>query len=132
VFDTNVLFSAVGWRGKPYPCVELARQGAVDGITCWEVLDELSARLQSKLAFSLDQAYDVILDYLSVFRLVPITGQLKVVADDPDDDKILDCAIEAGATHIVTGDRRHLLPLGNYQGIQIVSPAELIALLAPP
>jgi predicted nucleic acid-binding protein len=35
-----------------------------------------------------------------------------------------------GATHIVTGDRRHLLPLGSYQGIAIVSAADFLALVA--
>ena len=34
VFDTNILFSAVGWKGKPFECVELARSGTVEGVTC--------------------------------------------------------------------------------------------------
>jgi len=51
-FDTNILFSAVGWKGKPYACLELARAGKVEGVTCREVLDELSVKLQSKLSFS--------------------------------------------------------------------------------
>jgi predicted Rossmann fold nucleotide-binding protein DprA/Smf involved in DNA uptake len=38
--------------------------------------------------------------------------------------KVLECAVQAGATHIVTGDRRHLLPLSTFQGIAIVSAAE--------
>jgi hypothetical protein len=32
VFDTNILFSAVGWSGNPYRCLELARTGVVKGI----------------------------------------------------------------------------------------------------
>jgi predicted nucleic acid-binding protein len=42
----------------------------------------------------------------------------------------LECAVVGGATHIVTGDRRHLLPLGSYQGIAIVSAADFLALVA--
>jgi hypothetical protein len=38
-FDTNILFSGVGWKGKPYECLELARAGKVEGVTCPEVLD---------------------------------------------------------------------------------------------
>ncbi|HNQ73559.1 MAG TPA: hypothetical protein PKN95_08140 [Verrucomicrobiota bacterium] len=30
VFDTNILFSATGWRGKPFECVELARAGKIE------------------------------------------------------------------------------------------------------
>ena len=40
VYDTSILFSSVGWRGSPYRCLELARQGSVEGLTCSEILDE--------------------------------------------------------------------------------------------
>ena len=52
VFDTNILFSAVGWKGNPFRCVELARAGNIDGVTCRELLDELAEKLQSKLSFT--------------------------------------------------------------------------------
>lgn len=52
VFDTNILFSAAGWPGKPYQCLELARAGLVEGVTCGELLDELAEKLQSKLSFT--------------------------------------------------------------------------------
>jgi predicted nucleic acid-binding protein len=39
----------------------------------------------------------------------------------------LECAVVAAATHVVTGDRRHLLPMRNYAGIAIVSPAVFLA-----
>jgi predicted nucleic acid-binding protein len=57
---------------------------------------------------------------------------LAVIAGDPDDDKVLECAVVGGAHYIVTGDRRHLLPLGTYQGIAIINAATLIALVAAP
>ena len=69
---------------------------------------------------------------LTFSRVVSISGQLKVVAGDPDDDKVLECAVVAGATHVVTGDRRHLLPMRSYAGIQIVTPAEFLAAMATP
>jgi putative PIN family toxin of toxin-antitoxin system len=130
VFDTNILFSAIGWKGKPYECVELARSGVVEAATCAELLDELSAKLQSKLSFTADQAVDAIIDLMTFLRVIAIPGQLKAVAADPDDDKTLECAVMGGATHVVTGDRRHLLPIGSFQGIQIISAAEFLALIA--
>ena len=45
VFDTNILFSGVGWKDKPFLCLELARAGVVDGVTCRELLDELAEKL---------------------------------------------------------------------------------------
>jgi putative PIN family toxin of toxin-antitoxin system len=127
VFDTNILFSAVGWRGKPFQCIELARSGAIDAAASRELLDEFAGKLQTKLTFSAQQALDAVADLLSFMRVVPITGQVRVVAADPDDDKVLECALVAHATHIVTGDRRHLLPLGKFQGIPIVSAADFVA-----
>lgn len=50
----------------------------------------------------------------------------RVVADDPDDDHVLACALAARADLIVSGDK-HLLGLGNaYQGIAIVTPAQAV------
>jgi putative PIN family toxin of toxin-antitoxin system len=132
VFDTNILFSANGWKGKPFRCVELARGGDIDGVTCRELLEELAEKLETKLAFSQQQALDAVADLLTFLRLVAITGHLKVIAADPDDDKVLECAVAAGATHIVTGDRRHLLPLGTYQGISIVTAADFLAATSGP
>jgi putative PIN family toxin of toxin-antitoxin system len=132
VFDTNILFSGIGWKGKPYECLELARAGKIEGVTCRELLDELSAKLQSKLSFTAEQAVETVADLLTFLRIVPITGQLKAVPADPNDDKVLECATQAGATHIVTGDRRHLLPLGTFQGIPIVTAADFLKLVAAP
>jgi putative PIN family toxin of toxin-antitoxin system len=126
VFDTNVLFSGVAWKGKPFLCLELARGGTVEGATCREILDELAEKLQTKLSFSAEQSLEVLADLLTFLKLVPITGQLKAVPADPDDDKVIDCAVEAGATFVVTGDRRHLLPLREFQGIAVVSPADFL------
>jgi uncharacterized protein len=130
VFDTNVLFSSISWKGRPYECVELARIGQVDGVTCRELVDELVDKLQTKLRFDSGQAMETAADLLGFLRIVPISGRLQVVAADPDDDKVVECAVVAGATHIVSGDRRHLIPLGNFQDIQIVSPAEFLTLVA--
>ncbi len=125
VYDTNILLSGIGWRGKPYRCLELARQGKVEGLTCEGILDELAEKLTTKLNFSLSQREDTVEDFRSFLRLVEITNTLKVIADDPDDDKVIECAVVGKATHIVTGDH-HLLPLKSYRGILIVTAADFL------
>jgi predicted nucleic acid-binding protein len=42
VFDTSVLLSSIGWRGKPLEAVDLARQGLVSGLTCTHILNEVA------------------------------------------------------------------------------------------
>ena len=126
VYDTNILFSGTGWRGTPYRCLELVRQGRVKGVTCIEILDELAEKLSAKLNLSSVQTRKRI-EYLCDFlQLVTINNTLKVVDADSDDDKIIECAIIGSATHIVTGDS-HLLQLRNYQNIQIVTAADFYA-----
>jgi putative PIN family toxin of toxin-antitoxin system len=126
VFDTNVFFSAVAWKGRPFECVELARSGEIEGAISREIIDELISKLQVKLAFSPRQALDAATDLLGFLRVVPITGTVKGVVADPDDDKVLETAVVARATHVVTGDRRHLIPIGTFRGVVIVSPAEFL------
>ena len=127
VFDTNILLSGIGWRGSPYRCLELARQGSVQGLTCSEILDELGEKLTTKLSFSLSETTDIIADLLGFLRVVKITNTIKAIPADSEDDKIIECAVVGEATYIVTGDRRHLLPLGSYQGILILTAADFLA-----
>jgi predicted nucleic acid-binding protein len=54
---------------------------------------------------------------------------LRVVAGDPKDDPIIATAVVAKADYLVTGDRAHLLPIREYQGIRIVSPREFLEVL---
>ena len=126
VYDTNILFSSILWRSKPNYCIELARQNIVKGLTCQEILEELVEILRIKAKFSPPQLTDTTEELLSFLRLVKITNTLKVVEADPDDNKVIECAVAGAATHIITGDRRHLLPLGSYQGIVIITAADFL------
>lgn len=45
---------------------------------------------------------------------------LSVVRDDPDDDRVLECAIAGKVDYVVSGDR-HLLKLKSYKGIPILT-----------
>ena len=126
VYDTNILFSSILWRSKPNHCIELARQNIVTGLTCQEIIEELVEILRTKAKFSPSQLTDTAEELLSFLRLVKITNTLKAVEVDPDDDKVIECAVVGSATHIITGDRRHLLPLGSYQGIVIITAADFL------
>ena len=66
----------------------------------------------------------------TISRVVAISGTLKAVPADPDDDKVIECAVAGGAGYIVTGDHKHLLPIGTYQGIRIVTAAEFLTVTA--
>jgi uncharacterized protein len=68
--------------------------------------------------------------YAALVTLRSPTHVPRVVEHDADDDHVLAAAVAAQAHLIVSGDRKHLLPLGNYQGIPIVSAAEALRRIA--
>ena len=78
VYDMNILFSSIGWRGTPYHCIELARQDTVEGLTCQEILNGLAEKLTTILDFSPSQTSDTIKDFRGFLRLVEIASTLKV------------------------------------------------------
>jgi predicted nucleic acid-binding protein len=62
--------------------------------------------------------------------MVGIPKQLKAVDRDPDDDMVLECAMEGGAHYIVTGDK-DLLDLKVFRSIQIVRASEFLRIAEP-
>jgi uncharacterized protein len=125
VFDTNILFSATGWRGNPFQCVERARVGEIEAVTCPELMEELAEKLETKLGFSQEQAVETLADYLGFLRMVSIPKLLQAVPRDPEDNMVIECAIEGKAQYIVSGDK-DLLVLKKFQDIQIVRASDFL------
>ncbi|MCD6134248.1 MAG: PIN domain-containing protein, partial [Candidatus Omnitrophica bacterium] len=55
------------------------------------------------------------------------TPRLKVVKDDPDDNKFIECAVALDSKLIISGDK-HLKDIKKYVDIEILSPKEFINL----
>jgi putative PIN family toxin of toxin-antitoxin system len=66
---------------------------------------------------------------LTQAEMVVDPPRLRAVSGDPKDDMIVATAVAAGADFLVTGDRRHLLPLGSYRDVRILAPREFLELL---
>lgn len=71
-------------------------------------------------------AREVLSDYLDAVELVEPIDVPRVVPGDVDDDQVIAAAVAAQVDLIVTGDRKHLLPLGSHQGVPIVNAAEAV------
>jgi uncharacterized protein len=56
-------------------------------------------------------------------RKVEPKVQLHIINEDEEDNKILECALAAGAVFIVSGDK-HLLKLGTFRKTKVLSPRE--------
>ncbi len=129
VFDTNIWISGLMWRGRPYQCLLLARADVLEAAYYSQMAAELSQKLRTKFGFSEDRIQSVVYDYRRVGKRVEIEGNLRAVPDDLDDNKFVECAIVAGATAIISGDK-HLLALGEYQGISVLTAAQCIVRFA--
>jgi uncharacterized protein len=123
--DTNLYVSAFSFGGKPLQLIELARVGRIRLAISDPIRDEVRRVLGEKFGWT--KAELVELDgWLPTFTMrVSSTQRVDVVEADPDDDRIIECAIATGSTIIVSGDR-HLLNLQEYQGISILRVAEYL------
>jgi uncharacterized protein len=135
VLDSSVLVSAFLKPGSlPATLLLRAREGAFSLVLSSYVIQETAAVLvrpkhQASRSFTPDEVARYCRDLLAVAELVGDLPNIEAVPDDPKDNPIVATAVAGRADYLVTGDKAHLLPLGEYQGIRIVSPREFVELL---
>ena len=120
VLDTNILVSALFWRGAPYRCVVVAEAGLFELIIADAIMDEFAEVLAEKFLLSREEIAEAVGFIQKIGRTVDISGKLRAVKADADDDKFLEAALAAGAEYVVSGDR-HLLQLGKFQHVKILT-----------
>lgn len=101
----------------------LAKERQIKSITCQEILDDFQEKLLGKFRFSEEMATTAIEELINCSQLVTISNQMVAIVSDLDDNKVLECAVVGSAQYLITGDKRHLLPLKQFQGVEIVQPA---------
>jgi len=128
VVDTNVIVSGLNFRGKPREILDLLRAGGVQLCISPFILGEVRVVLWEDFGWSAERISDVIKELKDRAILVEPQIRVSVIKGKDDDNRILECAVTADAQFIISGDKRHLLPLKQYQGIKIVSPDEFLRL----
>jgi predicted nucleic acid-binding protein len=107
--------------------LEEARSGAIALIVPELVLEELVRALATKIGASAKASREAVQSVRgTASAVVQAPRFVESVTGDPADDEILACAIEGGATVLVTGDRRHLLPVGEHRGVRIQAPQAVL------
>jgi putative PIN family toxin of toxin-antitoxin system len=125
VADTNVFISALMFGGLPGRFLDLALRRKFTLVTSIALLDELDEKLRGKFAVSESDALAIREKLERNANLVDPDFQLNAVPDDPDDNRVLECAVAGSAEFIVSGDR-HLLRLGGHEGIAIVTVRQFL------
>lgn len=127
VVDTNVLVSALVFPGGvPEQVYRLAIEGRITLVTSRPLLAELGRVLTQKFGWQDDYLRAALAQILRIGEIVEPRERVSIIADDPDDDRVLEAAQTAGAAVIVSGDR-HLLSLGHWGEVAILSPAVFLA-----
>ena len=126
VLDSNVIISGFLFGRPPTRLIENIVNGTIHCFTSLPILDEVREVLQRpKFGLSPEQAFRLVEELYYSCTLVKPSRRIRAISADPDDDMILECAWEANADLIISGDL-HLLDLGSWEHIQIVSPTELV------
>ncbi|MGE5580487.1 MAG: putative toxin-antitoxin system toxin component, PIN family [Bacillota bacterium] len=126
VMDTNCLVSAIGWDGPPHRILLACLRGTLELCISPAILEELT-KVLSRPRLAVIAAHPDLPTVLSWLHtsthLVFPSLALSVVAEDPDDNHIIECAVESGAEAVITGDD-HLASIKSYQGILFLRPTE--------
>lgn len=125
VLDTNVYISALLFGGLPGSLLDLAFLRSFTLIISPALLEELDEKLRGKFGVPVEDAALVRARLEKVAEVVQPQESLHVIADDADDNRVLECAVKGKADVIVSGDR-HLLKLAEYQGISIVTVRQFL------
>ncbi|HEY3374580.1 MAG TPA: putative toxin-antitoxin system toxin component, PIN family [Candidatus Aquicultor sp.] len=126
VLDTNVLISALALISESSDqVIELARRGEIELCTSKPILAEFKRVLMLKFRYSEAEADERLVLILKIATLVDPKVKLSEVKDDESDNRILECAFDAKAQFIVSGDK-HLKNLKEFKSIKILPPSEFI------
>ncbi len=123
VLDTNVLISAFVFPGgAPEQVYRRALAGGITLVTSRPLLSELGRVLTEKFGWEPQYAEEVVTQLVRIAVVVDPTEEVADITDDPADNRVLEAAAEGAAEVIVSGDR-HLLTLGTWRGVRVVTPA---------
>lgn len=127
VLDSNILarflLTPRGFSGRLLGILET---GGFTLVTCEAILTEVTdvlgrPHVQRYGPYPPHEIVEAVDALRGVAEVVPGRYEVFTVTDDPKDNPVLACALEGHADFVVTDDRKHLLPLKHYHGIQIVS-----------
>jgi putative PIN family toxin of toxin-antitoxin system len=131
VLDTNVLISALLWSGPPHRILRAVEERrcilTLTPAILEEVRDALSRpKFAARIATLRSSVGELLTALIGVVDVIPDPPVERIVADDPDDDRILACAKAARARWVVSGDI-HLLHLGSHEDRPILTPRQWLS-----
>jgi uncharacterized protein len=120
--DTNVFVSALNFGGVPAQILDLHTDEMFIVCASPAIIAELTRVLAARFEWTEEDIESTLTPIFSRAEMVEPTVTVST-SPDPDDNHILECALEAKCDVIVTGDQG-LLNLGSFEGISIMPPRD--------
>lgn len=133
VLDANVFVSGIlSEEGIPGKILRAWRDERFHLVTSEAILQEIGRvlrypKISRRHGWPEKEVARFIEDVRHLAVLTPGELTLSIVAEDPSDNRYLECALEGDAEYIVSGDR-HLLELEYFRGIEILTPSMFLKL----
>lgn len=128
--DSNILISALQYGGKPLTLLDMAQDGRIELAISDDILNETRRVLRDKFHRTTEWLQDAHTHLRGITRHVAGVERVDVVTTDPDDNRVLECAVAAGSDVIVSGDA-DLLQLGTFRGIPVMTVAMYLSRFEP-
>ena len=129
VLDSNVIVSALNFPGNERLALELALRGRFEFFLSLFILEEVAGVLTRKFGWDEGRTARAIGTLENAANVIEPPRLEEVIEDGHPDNRVLECAVAASADYLVTGDRRHLLPIGEHRGTTIVNAPRFLSAL---
>lgn len=129
VFDTNVLISStLQDKSVSQKLFFKLIDSNIKIYTSKEIIQEYSKVINRDFDYSQDEVIKIINSILPLLTSIIPIEKINITKEDPDDNKIIECAVTAKANYIITYDK-HLLKIKKFRNILIIKPEEVLKIL---
>lgn len=129
VLDTNVIVSGLNFPGNERSVLELALRGRFEFYLSRFILGEVAGVLVRKFGWDEERMAQAIGVLESAATVIESPRLPEVIEGGHADNRVLECAVAAAADYLVTGGRRHLLPIGEHRGTTIANAPRFLSAL---
>ena len=130
VLDTNVIISALNFPGNKRMVLEMALRGGFEFFLSLFILEDVADVLARKFGWEEKRMAHAIRAIKDAATIIEPPCLEEVIEGGYADNRVLECPVAASADYLVTGDRRHLLPLEKHQDTKIVNAPQFLSMLA--
>jgi len=124
--DTNVIISALGWNGPEFKLMDLVFNKKINLVLSTQILEEFIGIAKSeKFDFSDEEIDDFSEALINIGKIVFPEENISRIKEDPQDNRILECALAGNSKFIISGNS-HLLKLKEFEGIKIMNASKFL------